>query len=201
SGAKIGIGSGRLFGNGFQNGEMSQSGRVPEVHTDFIFTVIGEEFGFLGTAILLIIYFVMIYRMIIIAINSKDSFGMMLVAGVVGLLSFQIFQNIGMTIGLVPIDRKSTRLNSSHVSISYAVFISLSSILSLHDALPILIGEEFGFLGTAILLIIYFVMIYRMIIIAINSKDSFGMMLVAGVVGLLSFQIFQNIGMTIGLVP
>ncbi len=103
SGAKIGIGSGRLFGNGFQNGEMSQSGRVPEVHTDFIFTVIGEEFGFLGTAILLIIYFVMIYRMIIIAINSKDSFGMMLVAGVVGLLSFQIFQNIGMTIGLVPI--------------------------------------------------------------------------------------------------
>ncbi len=103
SGAKIGIGSGRLFGSGFQNGEMSQSGRVPEVHTDFIFTVIGEEFGFLGTALLIIIYFVMIYRMIIIAINSKDSFGMMLVAGVVGLLSFQIFQNIGMTIGIVPI--------------------------------------------------------------------------------------------------
>src|SRR5699024_1411791 len=55
SGAKIGIGSGRLFGSGFQNGEMSQSGRVPEVHTDFIFTVIGEEFGFLGTALLIII--------------------------------------------------------------------------------------------------------------------------------------------------
>ncbi|MBP1971541.1 rod shape-determining protein RodA [Virgibacillus natechei] len=103
SGARMGIGSGQLFGSGFQEGAMSQSGRVPEIHTDFIFTVIGEEFGFFGVSILLLIFFIMIYRMVLIAINSKDLFGMCLIAGVIGLFTFQIFQNIGMTIGLMPI--------------------------------------------------------------------------------------------------
>jgi rod shape-determining protein RodA len=103
SGARMGIGSGGLFGSGFQNGSMAQSGRVPEIHTDFIFTVIGEEFGFMGAAILLVIYFILIYRMIIIALNCKDRFGMYMIAGIIGLFTFQIFENIGMTIGLMPI--------------------------------------------------------------------------------------------------
>lgn len=103
SGARMGIGSGGLTGNGFQHGVVSQSGRVPEIHTDFIFTVIGEEFGFIGAAVLLLIFFILIYRMIVIAMYCKDKFGTYLIAGIVGLFTFQIFQNIGMTIGVMPI--------------------------------------------------------------------------------------------------
>lgn len=102
-GAMQGIGSGQLYGKGFMEGILSKSGRVPEIHTDFIFTVIGEEFGFLGATILIVIYFLLFYRMIIIAFSCNNIFGSYLVAGVIGLLVFQIFQNIGMTIGLMPI--------------------------------------------------------------------------------------------------
>ncbi|WP_343031541.1 rod shape-determining protein RodA [Metabacillus lacus] len=101
--ALSGIGSGQLTGAGLNQGIQTQSGRIPEVHTDFIFSVIGEEFGFFGSALLLSIYFILIYRMVIIAIESHSLFGTYLVGGVIGLLAFQIFQNVGMTIGLMPI--------------------------------------------------------------------------------------------------
>ncbi|WP_096156805.1 MULTISPECIES: rod shape-determining protein RodA [Bacillus] len=98
-----GIGSGQVSGRGLLDGVQSQSGRIPEVHTDFIFAIIGEEFGFIGATVVISIYFIMIYRMIIIAIACDNPFGTYLVTGVIGLLAFQIFQNIGMTIGLMPI--------------------------------------------------------------------------------------------------
>ena len=101
--AMQGIGAGQLYGSGFTEGIKTNSGNIPELHTDFIFTVIGEEFGFVGATILLIIYFLLLYRMVIIAFTCNNSFGTYLVAGVIGLLAFQIFQNIGMTIGVVPI--------------------------------------------------------------------------------------------------
>lgn len=98
-----GIGAGQLYGSGLTQGVKSQSGAIPELHTDFIFTVIGEEFGFVGATVLIVVYFLLLYRMIIIAFTCNNTFGTYLVAGVIGLLVFQIFQNIGMTIGLVPI--------------------------------------------------------------------------------------------------
>ncbi|MCR6095460.1 rod shape-determining protein RodA [Salipaludibacillus agaradhaerens] len=101
--AMQGIGAGQLYGSGFGSGVKAQSGIIPELHTDFIFAVIGEEFGFVGATVLLVVYFLLLYRMVIIAFNCNNSFGTYLVAGVIGLLVFQIFQNIGMTIGLVPI--------------------------------------------------------------------------------------------------
>lgn len=101
--AMQGIGAGRLYGSGFTQGVKTQSGSIPELHTDFIFTVIGEEFGFVGATVLIVVYFLLLYRMIIIAFTCNNAFGTYIVAGVVGLLSFQIFQNIGMTVGLVPI--------------------------------------------------------------------------------------------------
>ncbi|MDQ0256190.1 rod shape-determining protein RodA [Evansella vedderi] len=97
------IGVGQLFGSGLTQGIQSQSGNIPELHTDFIFAVIGEEFGFMGATTLIIIYFLLLYRLIIIALNCKNVFGSYLVAGAIGLFMFQIFQNIGMTIGLMPI--------------------------------------------------------------------------------------------------
>lgn len=101
--ATTGIGAGQMTGLGFTQGVQSQSGAVPEVHTDFIFTVIGEEFGFLGASILISVYFILFFRMIIVALESNSEYGTYITTGVIGLLSFQIFQNIGMTIGLMPI--------------------------------------------------------------------------------------------------
>ncbi|SDZ29442.1 rod shape-determining protein RodA [Evansella caseinilytica] len=98
-----GIGAGKLYGSGLGQGVKSQSGIIPELHTDFIFTVIGEEFGFVGATVLIIVYFLLLYRMVIIAFNCNNTFGTYLVAGTIGLLMFQIFQNIAMTIGLMPI--------------------------------------------------------------------------------------------------
>ncbi len=98
-----GIGAGQLYGSGYLQGMQTQSDNIPEIHTDFIFTVIGEEFGFIGATILIVTYFLMFYRMIIIALTCNNLFGTYLVSGVIGLLVFQVFQNIAMTIGLMPI--------------------------------------------------------------------------------------------------
>lgn len=132
SGARMGIGSGRLFGSGFMDGSMSQSGRVPEIHTDFIFTVVGEEFGFIGAATLLILFFMLIYRMIIIAINCRDIFGTVLVTGVIGLLTFQIFQNIGMTIGIMPITGITLPFISYGGSSLLTNMIAIGLVLNVH---------------------------------------------------------------------
>jgi rod shape determining protein RodA len=101
--AILGIGSGELSGSGFNQGTQVQSGRIPEAHTDFIFSVIGEEFGFIGAVILISLYFLLIYRLILIAMNTSNMFGVYIAAGVAGLIAFQVFQNIAMTIGLMPV--------------------------------------------------------------------------------------------------
>ncbi|MBP3952731.1 rod shape-determining protein RodA [Bacillus suaedae] len=101
--AMKGIGSGQLYGSGYLQGIQTQTNRVPELHTDFIFTVIGEEFGFVGATVLIIIYFLMFYRMIIIAATCNNLYGTYLVSGIIGFLVFQVFENIAMTIGLMPI--------------------------------------------------------------------------------------------------
>lgn len=101
--ALLGIGSGQLTGSGFGQGYQVQSGRIPEAHTDFIFAVIGEEFGFIGTSILIILFFLLIYRIITIALHANSLFGVYICVGVIALFTFQIFQNIGMTVGLMPI--------------------------------------------------------------------------------------------------
>lgn len=101
--AMLGIGSGQMFGSGFNQGTQVQSGRIPEAHTDFIFSVVGEESGFAGGAFLIGLYFLLIYRMILVAINAENLLGVYIVSGSIGLIAFQVFQNIGMTIGLMPV--------------------------------------------------------------------------------------------------
>lgn len=93
------IGSGRLFGKGLHGMEVN----VPEKHTDMILTSIGEQFGFIGVSILIIIYFLLIYRLLHIALASNEPFGSYLIAGIIGMFTYQIFQNIGMSIQLLPI--------------------------------------------------------------------------------------------------
>jgi rod shape determining protein RodA len=100
--ARITIGSGGLFGKGLFDGPQTNGRFVPEQQTDFIFTVAGEELGFLGAGLILALYFVILMRAFSIARRTNDLFGRMVCVGVIAWFSFQIFENIGMTMGLMP---------------------------------------------------------------------------------------------------
>lgn len=97
------IGSGGLEGEGFLQGTSVHSNFIPFAYSDSIFVVVGEEFGFRGSAVLLLIYFLLIYRMILISIQSSQLGGAYIVVGVVSMFVFQIFENVGMMIGIMPL--------------------------------------------------------------------------------------------------
>lgn len=99
----IAVGSGKLLGKGLFQGTQNQLNFLPEQHTDFIFSVLGEEFGFLGALVLLILYFILIMRCINIAVSARDTYGMLIIAGVVTMFTFHILVNIGMTTGIMPV--------------------------------------------------------------------------------------------------
>lgn len=93
------IGSGEMFGKGYQNREVY----IPENHTDFIFSVIGEEYGFIGASIVVSLFFLLIYHLTKITLQLKDPFSTYVCAGIIAMVTFHVFQNIGMTIQLLPI--------------------------------------------------------------------------------------------------
>lgn len=101
--SKIAVGSGELFGKGWLSGTQSQLNFLPERHTDFIFSVVGEEWGFIGGGILIMLYFLVIYRGIKIIEKTNDIYGKLIATGIVSLLAFQVVVNIGMTLGLLPV--------------------------------------------------------------------------------------------------
>jgi len=101
--AEIAIGSGGLFGMGYLKGTQTNLDFVPEQHTDFIFTVIGEEFGFVGAIFVLLLFALLIWRAVRIALLAKDPFGTYLAAGIASMLAIQVFVNVGMTLGIMPI--------------------------------------------------------------------------------------------------
>lgn len=93
------IGSGEMFGKGFKDREVY----VPESHTDFIFSVIGEEWGFVGASLVICLYFFLIYHLTKIALELKDPFSTYIAAGIIAMITFHVFENIGMTVQLLPI--------------------------------------------------------------------------------------------------
>lgn len=101
--AKLAIASGGMSGEGFMQGSTVQSGRVPYTYSDSIFALIAEEFGFIGSSVLLLAYFILIHRMILIALECRDRAGPFLIVGIVAMFMYQIFENIGMLIGLMPL--------------------------------------------------------------------------------------------------
>ncbi len=101
--SKIAIGSGGLWGKGWLAGTQSQLNFLPENHTDFIFAVAGEEFGFAGTLFLIVLYLIIIWRGITIALNADDDFGTLLAVGITSMFMFHIVVNIGMTSGIMPV--------------------------------------------------------------------------------------------------
>lgn len=100
---KIAIGSGMLLGRGLFKGVQTQNNFIPEKHTDFIFPVLAEETGFIGVVILICLYLFMMLRFIQIARNSRDSYGSIMTMGVCGMFFAHIAENIGMTLGLMPV--------------------------------------------------------------------------------------------------
>jgi rod shape determining protein RodA len=100
--SKIAIGSGQKTGRG-PNSSQSKLGYVPENHTDFIFSAVGEQYGFVGAGLVLALYGLLIWRALRILVMSKDLFGTLVAAGIAAMLMFQVFVNVGMTIGIMPI--------------------------------------------------------------------------------------------------
>lgn len=100
---KIAVGSGKVFGRGLYEGTQTQYNYIPAKQTDFIFAVLVEELGFIGGVGLILLYFVMIHRFIKISKNSTDMFGSLMCIGIAAMYLFHIWENIGMTIGLMPI--------------------------------------------------------------------------------------------------
>ena len=101
--AKIAIGSGGLTGKGLGSGTQSNLHFIPERHTDFIFAVLGEETGFIGAIILLGLYLALLVSALAVATSSRDLYGALIAVGIIGMWLFQILENVGMTVGMMPI--------------------------------------------------------------------------------------------------
>jgi rod shape determining protein RodA len=130
--SKIAIGSGGVVGKGLFNGTQTQLGIVPEQHTDFIFTAVGEELGFIGSATLLVLFAIVVWRVWRIAQLSRDQLGVLLCVGVLSLLVFQLFQNVGMTMGIMPITGIPLPLVSYGGTATIAAFAGLGIVQSVH---------------------------------------------------------------------
>ncbi len=105
---------------------------MPEQHTDFIFTVVGEEFGFVGASVLLGLYALLLWRAIRIAYLSKDPFGTYLAAGVASMFAIQMFVNVGMVIGIMPITGIPLPFVSYGGSQMLANFVAIGILLNVH---------------------------------------------------------------------
>ena len=126
--SKIAIGSGKLFGKGWLSGTQNQLNFLPERHTDFIFSVIGEEWGIVGTMFLLICYLALIYCGLKVAEQVKDKFGTSVATGIVGIFTLQVVINIGMVLGLCPVVGLTLPLISYGRS-SFMIFIVMMGFL------------------------------------------------------------------------
>jgi rod shape determining protein RodA len=101
--SRIAVGAGGLWGKGLNQGSQTQLNFIPEQHTDFIFAAIGEELGFVGCFLVLLAFWIICLRLVIIAQNARDNFGSLIAIGVLSMVVFQTVVNVGMTIGLSPV--------------------------------------------------------------------------------------------------
>lgn len=101
--AKIAVGSGEVFGKGLGQGTQSQLNFLPVQHTDFIFAALAEELGFVGTTLLILLYFVLLMRCIRVARNARDAFGVYLAVGITSMMLFHVLINVGMNLSIMPV--------------------------------------------------------------------------------------------------
>lgn len=129
--SKVGIGSGGLLGKGFLKGTQVAGQYVPENHTDFIFSVVGEEWGLIGAIVLLLLYAFILYKILKIGRQSKDLVGQMICAGTFTGLMFSIFWNIGMTVGIVPISGIPLPFMSHGNSFIFSNYIIIALVMNI----------------------------------------------------------------------
>jgi rod shape determining protein RodA len=129
--ARIAIGNGGLFGQGLFGGSQTKSGFVPEQHTDFVFTVAGEELGLLGAGVLIALFAVLLWRALLIATRAEDMFGRLAAAGIACWFGFQTFQNIGMCLGIMPVTGVPLPLVSYGGSSMFASLIGIGLLLNI----------------------------------------------------------------------
>ncbi len=130
--ARIAIGSGGLIGKGLFNGPQTNGRFVPEQQTDFIFTVAGEELGFLGGGLIIFLYLLILMRAFAIARRTSDPFGRLVTTGIIGWFAFQIFENIGMTLGLMPMTGVPLPFISYGGSSMFATLIGFGLLQNVH---------------------------------------------------------------------
>jgi rod shape determining protein RodA len=128
--SKIAIGSGGTTGKGLFNGSQTNLNYVPEQQTDFIFTAVGEQLGFLGAASLLALFGIIVWRILRIAQSARDTFGTLLCGGVLGLIGLSVFQNAGMTMGIMPITGIPLPFMSYGGSATIAFFVAIGIVLN-----------------------------------------------------------------------
>jgi rod shape determining protein RodA len=138
--ARIAIGNGGIFGQGLFEGSQTTSGFVPEQHTDFIFTVAGEELGLIGSAVLIALLGVVLWRALRIAMRADDLFGRVAAAGIACWFGFQAFQNIGMCLGIMPVTGVPLPLVSYGGSSMFASLMAIGLLQNIH----LRSGEGFG---------------------------------------------------------
>jgi rod shape-determining protein RodA len=120
--SKLAIGSGQLFGKGLLNGVQTA---VPDAQNDFIFSVIGEQFGFVGGLLVLAVFLVVVWRLFVISANARDRFGSMVAIGIAAMITCHVFVNVGMTIGIMPVTGLSLPFISQGGSFYLAMAIAI----------------------------------------------------------------------------
>ena len=127
-----GIGAGQKTGRGPDGATQTQLNVIPEHHTDFIVSVVGEEFGFAGAAVVLSLYALLLWRALRVLTMAKNVFGALVAGGIAAMLAFQIFVNVGMTIGIMPITGVPLPLMSYGGSSVLVTFIAIGLLQSIH---------------------------------------------------------------------
>jgi rod shape determining protein RodA len=130
--AQTAISSGGLTGYGFGEGPQTRGGFVPVQESDFIFTVVGEEFGFLGSALLVGLFGVVIWRIWRAAQLAQDSTGMLLCVGILSMFLFHVFENVGMTLGIMPVTGIPLPFVSYGGSSVMVSFLAIGLVESVH---------------------------------------------------------------------
>ena len=130
--SQVAIGSGRKAGRGSEGATQTKLDFLPEHHTDFVFSVVGEQSGFLGAALVLSLYALLLWRALKTMTLAKNLFGTLVVAGIVAMLMFQVFVNVGMTIGIMPITGVPLPLMSYGGSSVITTFLALGLLQAVH---------------------------------------------------------------------
>lgn len=132
--SRIAVGSGGLWGKGFLEGMQSKLRFLPEAHTDFIFSVYSEEFGFVGALVVLLLFAFLFYRIILAGIRSRDVRAKILAGCISGWIWFQMFESIGMSMGLMPVTGLTLPLFSYGGSSLLSILVAIGLISSVHSS-------------------------------------------------------------------